>query len=239
MAKKAKKKEYETVPWSEARGVASFDSDEIILLVAAPVEAVADEFQKRRKLKFRLENAIGKSITITIPSYVVYRLNGHSWTIVDSYKTGYESDQYLKAEDAQAISKALKTKAIFFANSDTAGATSYDLFENGKRLEHFESFEELEFESSVRDVEAPPDGPKIYDFVQEFMKSHDALAPSWTTYFGSFCHQEGDKIKFEIIPAELLERLDYLSAEPPKPKLKSAAKAKGKPKAKEKRRKAS
>ena len=64
----------------------------------------------------------------------------------------------------------------------------------------------------MREVEPPEDGPGIYPFVEQFMQEQDALAPSWTTYFGAFCHKPGEEITLDILSDEMLERLDYLSA---------------------------
>ena len=204
----ANKKQSKEIPFSEVRGVGSFDTNEILVLVPAAVEEVAAAFQKLRKLKTWLKNARGKTITVTAPSFVVYRLKGHAWTIIDTYKA---LGDYVNEKDAQALSKSLKIKTIFYGNSDTASVTGYDLFENGKLQEHFYCEEGVKFESKVRDIEPPEDGPEIYPFVEQFMKDQDALAPSWTTYFGAFCHKPGEKIKLNILGDDMVERLDYLA----------------------------
>jgi hypothetical protein len=201
------KKAPKEIPFERMRGVVSFDTNEILLFVPAPVEDVADAFKKLRKLKTWIKDARGKTIVVSEPSYVVYRLKGHKWTIIDSYKANGPD-----VNDAMALSETFKSRVIHYGNSDTASATGYDLFENGKRLEHFMCYEDLEFESKLRDVEPPEDGPDIYPFVDQFMKEQDAFAPSWTTYFGAFCHKPGAKIKLQILPQEMVERLDYLAA---------------------------
>lgn len=206
MAKR--KKSSNEPPIEDMRGVASFDTNEILLFVPAPVEDVAEAFKKLHKLKTWLKDARGKTIVVSEPSYVVYRLKGHKWTIVDSYKV---NGQYPDEKDAMALSKTFKSRVLHYGNSDTASATGYDLFENGKRLEHFMCYEDVEFESNVRDIEPPEDGPDIYPFVEQFMKEQDAFAPSWSTYFGPFCHEPSAKIKLNILPGEIVERLDYLA----------------------------
>ena len=204
MAKR--KKSPKEIPLEDMRGVVSFDTNEILLFVPAPVEDVADAFKKLRKLKTWIKDARGKTIVVSEPSYVVYRIKGHKWTIIDSYKANGPD-----VKDAMALSETFKSRVIHYGNSDTAGATGYDLFENGKRLEHLMCYEDLEFESKLRNVEPPDDGPDIYPFVEQFMKEQDAFAPSWTTYFGAFCHKPGTKIKLEILPGEIVQRLDYLA----------------------------
>jgi hypothetical protein len=206
---KKKKKVLEPVSIAEWRGVGSFDTNEILVLVPQPVDVVAAAFQKHRKLKTRVADAAGKAVTVRDPSYVIYRLKGHNWTIIDSYQS---MGRYPDAADAEALSKALKCRTIYYANSDTAGATGYDLFEDGKRVEHLECCEGLEFESSVRRVEGPNDGPDIYPFVERFMKDQDALAPSWSVYFGAICHKPGNKVKLDFFRADEVERVDYVSA---------------------------
>jgi hypothetical protein len=202
------KKSRKEIRLGEMRGVASFDTNEILLFAPASVEDVAAEFKKLRKLKTWIKKAQGKAIVVSEPSFVVYRLKGHKWTIIDSYKP---VGKYPNEKDAKALSKIFGSRIIYYGNSDTSSATGYDLFENGKRLEHFMCFEDLEFESNLREVEPPEDGPDIYPFVERFMKEQGAFAPGWTTYFGAFCHKPGAKIKLEILPAEMVERLDYLA----------------------------
>jgi hypothetical protein len=208
--KKSKKPQLEEVSAAEWRGVGTFYTNEIILLIPHPVEVVAAAFQKLRKLKTRVANAAGKTITVRDPSYLIYRLKGHAWTIIDPYQA---RGKYVDADDAKALSKSLKCRTIHYCNSDTAGTTNYDLFDNGKRLEHFQRYPTLEFESSIRHVKAPPKGgPDSFPFVERFMKDQDALAPSWTMYFGAICHKPGDKVKLDFFPDGDLERLDYVSA---------------------------
>jgi hypothetical protein len=198
---------------SEMRGVVTFDTNEIILLVRAGVEEVAAEFAKLKKLKTWVKDFCGKEVTVKSPCYLVYRLEGHTWTIVEPYQSGNE---YPEQADAKALSKALKTTAIFYGNSDTGGATAYDLFDRGKRLEHFESTDEgLEFESSVRDVLAPEDGPEIYPFVDAFIRQQDAFVFAWAAHAGAHFRKPGDKVKLSFsgdFGEVIVERLDFVSA---------------------------
>jgi hypothetical protein len=193
---------------ADMRGVACFDTNEILLFVPAPVEEVAGAFKKLRNLKTWIKGAGGKTVVVSAPSFVVYRLKGHKWTIIDSY---LPLAKWPSEKDAKALSKAFKSRVIFYGNSDTGGVTSYDLFEDGKRLEHFMSFKELEFESNLRDVEPPEDGPDIYPFVDQFMTEQDAFAPDWSANFYAFRHKPGAKVKLDVLPEEFVERLDYLA----------------------------
>src|SRR5436189_5091151 len=103
----AKKKESKQTPLEEMRGVASFDTNELLVFVRAAVEEAAAAFQRLRKLKTWIKKAGGKTVTVTEPSYVVYRLKGHIWTIIDTYKA---SKRYVDEKDAKELSKTLKTK---------------------------------------------------------------------------------------------------------------------------------
>jgi len=204
----ARRKAATPPPVSELRGVVSFDTNEILALVLAPVEQVAEAFRKRRKAKTWAKNVGGKTVTVADPSFVVYRLKGHPWTILDCYHGRGTS---LQPADAQALSKALKTKAIFYGNSDTAGVTLCDLFDKGKRLEHFEYDEGVEFESAIRDIE-PPDGPDdIYAFVDAFLREQDALAPGISTYLGGWAAKPGDKVTLDLLAADWVERVDWVA----------------------------
>jgi hypothetical protein len=189
------------------RGVASFDTNEIIVLVHAPVEPVAEAFKEIRKLKNWTRNANGQFIEVANPSYLVYQLRGHIWTIVDCY----HGQARMVPDHAKALSKTLKTKAIFYGNSDTAGVTAYELFDNGKLLEHFELGDDgVNFTSDLRNVDAPDDDTEVYDFVDEFFKSHNAFAPSWSVYLGGWNQKPGQRVQMQM-DGKAVERVDFLS----------------------------
>ena len=195
-------------PVSELRGVVSFDTEELLVLVRAPVERAAKALRSHQKLDTWVRDAPGKEVVVSDPSFVVYRLRGHPWTIIDGYRS---RSSRLQPEDACTLSKLLSTRAIFYGNSDTAGVTCYDLFEEGRRLEHFAAYEGIEFDSVVRQVPPPPDGEEIYDFVDALMREQDALAPGWSTQLGGWSREPGERVT--IVPEEgpdLFERLDYL-----------------------------
>ena len=61
----ARRKAATPPPVSELRGVVSFDTNEILALVLAPVEPVAEAFRKRRKAKTWTKNVGGKTVTAT------------------------------------------------------------------------------------------------------------------------------------------------------------------------------
>jgi hypothetical protein len=199
-------------PIADRRGVASFDTDEILLLVRAPVEPVAAAFRDLRGLATWVPEARGRTVTASDPCYLVYRLAGHPWTIIDRYRA---TVGYPEPGDA----KALSTAVIYYGNSDTAGATGYELFEGGRRLERFETElgEGVEFESGLRRVDPPEGGDGVYAFVDAFLRAQDAFVPGWSVYLGGWCHKPGQQVQLDFDPVEadgrrVVERLDFLGA---------------------------
>jgi hypothetical protein len=159
---------------SERRGVATFNTNEIVLLVRGTVEQVAGAFVELKKGKVWQKQVQDKPITVYYPSYIILQMVGHPWvTIVNFGRAG--ADAHPKPEDAQALSRRLKTRAIYFGNSDTASATRFDVYEKGRRLEKVEADSSVRFESTLHDpAEAPEDGPDIYTFVDRLMRDQDA-----------------------------------------------------------------
>jgi len=201
-------------PIAECRGVASFDTDEILLLVRAPVEPVAAAFRDRRGLATWVPEAQGQTVTVSDPCYLVYRLAGHPWTIIDRY---HGTGGYPEPGDAEALSAALRTRAVYYGNSDTASATGYELFEGGRRLERFEADDGVAFESTLRRVDPPEDCDGIYPFVDAFLRAQDAFVPGWSVYLGGWCHRPGQEVRLDLELREadgrrVVERLDFLGA---------------------------
>ena len=211
MARKKRTKAQLPTP-AEMRGVETFDTNEAFILVRGHVESVAAAFKKHKKAKVWQKNVLGETITIADPSFLVLRMAGHPWTLITACVTSRPS--FFKPEDAKALSKAMKARAIYFANSDTASYTEYQLFEDGKRLEHFRCFEDVEFSSTARDVEAPEDGPGIYDFVSQFMREEDAFVPACSVHLNTGWMNAGQKVKLglgDVLNDEAFERIDYVS----------------------------
>jgi hypothetical protein len=191
-------------PVSEMRGVVSFDTEECLVLVQAPVEDVSAAFQALRSLGIRVESAGGQEVEVGDPCFIVYRLAGHLWTVIDQY---HGRDARLDSADAEGLSRGLKTRALFYVNSDTAGALGYELFDHGNRLERLESYEGVEFESSLRDI-APPDPADVRKFVDALIRSEEAFLPGWSTYLGGWNHKPGDRVTIELPE---VQRVDFLA----------------------------
>jgi hypothetical protein len=192
------------------RGVMTFDTNEILLLVRAPFAKVCDAWQKRKKLKPWTKNAIGKSVTIGTNNYAIYQIKSLDWVVIDNFSGAFQSP-----EDAEALSKQLNTRAIFYGNSDTGGVTQYDVYDSGKPVENFEAgVSGLKFHSDIRDVESPEDGPDIYPFVHDFFAEQEAYLPGWSSFlFEGYGHKKGSKVKLAYDGLdELVERFDFMSA---------------------------
>jgi hypothetical protein len=201
------------------RGVSSFDIEDGSILVQAPCAEVAEAIKKRKKLKTWIRNALGKPVTITGASYLVYQLRGHAWATVNTFTGDNNRGQNAEVtpqDDAKALSKSLATKALFFGNSDTSCVTEYDVYENGKLLEHFDDFNGITFRSTFRDIDPPEDGPDIYDFVNASIAEHDAFVTGWSRFlFEGWRYKAGDQVKLDFggaLDKTIIERLDFISA---------------------------
>lgn len=196
---KKKKAPWSPPPLAERRGVVTFETNELLVLVKAPVEATADAFAKHIGAKTWIKNANGKPVRTASTGYVLYQMTGHPYTTIFLYAHSPGSFKYPNEDLARALSKGLKTKAIYFGNSDTASATAFEVYENGKQLERFCCEADLEFTSTLRDEsEAPEDGPDIYPFVDKVMREHDAFAPGFTSYVSRFGLEPGEKVTLDI-----------------------------------------
>jgi hypothetical protein len=196
---------------ADLRGVETFDTNDMLLLARAPVEEVARALVAQKKLKTWHPDALGKTVSLADPSYLVLRLAGHDWSLITACVFSLKS--FFKPADAQALSRTLKGKVIFFANSDTGSATEYELFDAGKSLEHFRCVDDVEFKSSVRKVAPPKDGPDIYTFVDAFIRAQGAFVPACSIHFQSgwlHARQKFTLAAQDEIPDEMIERMDYL-----------------------------
>lgn len=205
--------------FAKMRGVSNFDMDDTSILVRSYCAEVAEAFKKRKKLKTWIQNAIGKTVTITGACYLVYQLKGHAWVTVSEFCSDHSRTKEAKdspQEVAKALSKSLATRAIHFGNSDTSCVTEYDLYENGRQIEHFDDFDGVNFKSQFRDVEPPEDGPDIYTFVDAFIEEQDAFVTGWSRFlFHGWQYKKGDQVTLDFGGAfndPILEGLDFVSA---------------------------
>ena len=130
------KKKAGAIP-STPRGVTTFDTNDAMILVAAPVADVSAAFAARIGAKTRRENVLGEEVKLTQRCYAVWKLIDSPWTNVMKLHCR-DFKHWPNAADAAALSKSLKTRAIYVGNSDTGGVTQYALYENGKAVEVFD-----------------------------------------------------------------------------------------------------
>ena len=119
------------------RGVTTFDTNDAMLLVAAPVADVSKAFATRIGAKKRKENVLGEDVKLTGRCYVVWKLLDSPWTNVMKVRCA-NFKHWPDVADAAALSKSLKTRALYVANSDTGGCTRYALFDHGEPVEVFD-----------------------------------------------------------------------------------------------------
>lgn len=122
----------EDMPLEQRRGISSYDSTQRLILVKSSadgfVQAIADSWQV-----LMLEaNAYGTPIEFNDNSCIVYRLRGHSWTVLDLL--GYKSS-FNERDFTCSISKNIGGEALLFEQSDVSIFIQYDLFDNGYFVE--------------------------------------------------------------------------------------------------------
>jgi ankyrin repeat protein len=122
---------------STPRGVTTFDTNDSMILVAAPIADVSRAFAAHIGAKTRRENVLGEEVKLTQRCYAVWKLIDSPWTNVMKLHCR-DFKHWPNAADAAAMSKLLKTRALYVANSDTGGVTQYALFEKGKAVEVFD-----------------------------------------------------------------------------------------------------
>jgi hypothetical protein len=153
------------------RGVGTFDTNEVVILVRGACGKVAEALKSHKQLQTWVKNAVGKSVTIGGASYLVYQLRTHPWVIIDNFCEGFP-----RPDDAKKLSTLLNTRAIFYGNSDTSCVTHYEVYDNGTHVELFETGDHgVNFRSQLRKVKAPKDGPDVYPFVESFIEEQDAF----------------------------------------------------------------
>jgi hypothetical protein len=183
---------------SQWRGVGTFDTNEVVLLIRGDVQKVTGAFVKHKKAKVWQKEVQDKPITIHYPSYLILQLAGHPWVTIIHFG-GSLNSPLSKPEDAQALSRLLGTRGIYFGNSDTASATRFIVYEKGRILEDFNAFEDVKFESSLHDpAEAPEDGPEIYTFVDRLMRDQDAYVSGTLSWLTSANIQPGSKFQLKL-----------------------------------------
>jgi ankyrin repeat protein len=198
--------------YAAARGVTTFQINEMAILVNEPVARSAEVFARLRHALAWIPDIYGKPILATPLCVLVYQFSGHDWSLIELLHddcTGYG----LSASDALEISRDLQTKVLFYGNSDTARTVAYSLFENGQEMESFFCGvdEEREsggvvFRSKLR--EASIECSDREDFVEAFIKEQDAFLPGWSELARSA--EPGSTITIEGFPRNVILRMDLV-----------------------------
>jgi hypothetical protein len=215
-ANQSKRRQTRPVPLTQPaipqrRGVVTFDTDEILVLVKAPVEPVARAFVKHTSARTWVPNALGRTLTLTSHGYVLLQFSGHPYTIISLYAGFFGAAQHHpKPEHARALSETLATKAIYYANSDTAGVTAVDVYEAGRQVERLHCASDVTFTSTLRGAsEYPEPGAGVYSFTDRLMREHDAFVPQLGMSYGGTGLKPGYQTKLDTTARALNLDLDY------------------------------
>jgi len=180
-----------------------------------------------------VKEAIDKPVKLTGQCFILFRLRGHRWTqilgrdhsVTDVLMSGVGDRKKmqkligqarkidLNADDAKALSKRLKTRALYYGVSDTAGALGYELFENGQSIEKVDTEEGWvvrEFKSSKRSGKTGDNGMEL---AQSLFTELDAYDPGLKFMYlvGYIMHKPGDKVTFRNTEDRMFERLDFVA----------------------------
>lgn len=230
---------------SQNRGIESFDLNQTVVLVQAPVEAVAQAFAKLKQTTVWKQNAYGQEVPAAEAGVLIFRFRDHCWTIITPAIRRLEEQP--DVADARLLSAQLHTKALYYAASDTTGAIAYELFNDGQSREMMsisidysddiisalqEGALEMEpsdlasfldpeayrqFRSELRSLTVDQIDDE-YHFVETFCREQDAYIPGFT---GDewLTHQGTLKLDFQAYcrPDEV-ERLDFIAFNLPQPR---------------------
>jgi hypothetical protein len=222
----ARKMKDESQDLAERRGFNGNGATIDLVLINAPLEPVASAVKEHAKCTTWRKDVYGKSVKATKQSYMVYRLAGHGWTLLQSV-CGTPADFQL----AQELSRRRKGRAMWLRLSEVASWMGYYLFDGGAMTEILEDFAEHHgdashlprdvvgslkvhstgrgiFGSSTRKValsklKTPIDAQQ---FVDSFFRSENILAP----VSGEWGSPGTVTLEFPDIGADDMERLDFL-----------------------------
>lgn len=203
----------------ELRGAGSFDTNDIWLLVRAPVEDAGRAFAEARGGAIRRgRNVYSQTVAISPLCYAALRLRGHDWTLIRELRCDDSWFGFVDESDAEEVSRRLGGRAIYYGISDTAGAIGYALYENGTCLERMEHGEGIDTDSDGRDTTfssqiRPHTAGEIadpYDFADAFLREQGAFAPTFGLAFGLAGSLDEIIFRFGGMEAEDFERVDVI-----------------------------
>lgn len=203
---------------SEARGIATIDINQAIILVKDSVEKVASTLLNMRNFNVWQKDVYNQAITVHKSATYVFQLKGHSWSII--LEAGERlRREFLTEEDTKIISETLQAKSFYYIGSDSADKAEYSLFNDGLLLEKlYLEGEIISFESSLRNLaEIAVDRHSIPHFI---LVEQDAYVPAIKVldsrsndpdYYHKLTLGEDPTLLFMNLLPEQVERMDYLA----------------------------
>ena len=207
-----------TIDFTTQRGVLDRYGNSDELHVLAPPGEVAEALRAIRPSGALQTDVRHKQFVLAEAGCLVALHRGHRWSLVldrDSPLCRYDYEA-----EAQALSRALETRALHFGYSDTGGACEYKLFKSGDLLEHllFVEGEVVAFESALRKVGKKRIEKERYEFADAFLKELDVLA-AYLHYSVLIPGSAKPGSRVELTDCDWLdfERVDYLELDPDDP----------------------
>jgi hypothetical protein len=209
-------------PLDTCRGFDTFDVNDQIVLIHAPVEQVGYAFEQAYQVLDWHRDIYGETIQLSNHSIVTFQLLGHSWTIVRELSNINRRFipvlQEISDEKAILISRTISAKAIVFCVSDTGGYIGYHFYDCGESVEHYLYREHLMEKEGRYNFKSQLRQPKLRElrrqsaFVDDFLRTQDAFAPY---FFAKSSRRVGENFSFVLqgITREDFIRMDYLKLE--------------------------
>ena|SRR5688572_21131238 len=221
----------------ERRGFNGSNATVRLVLVEAAVGEAASAVKKYGGCATWRKDVYGVRVRATRQSYMVYRLEGHGWSVVQSV-SGPAATHRL----AQWVSRELGGRTIWLCLSDVASWTGYYVFDRGTMTEILEDYAEHHGDTShlpqevVGSLKSLPTGRGIFgssarevalsklktgigveQFIDSFFKSQNILAPVSGDW-----REEPRMVTLELPQLEELadedvERMDFVGGGPVSP----------------------
>jgi hypothetical protein len=122
---------------SQFRGVLTFEGDVEAIHVLAPAEAVAEAVAALSEGAVTHADVVGKEIPLTHQGFAVVQFEGQEWSTVISADPSHQLA--LQPDDAEEISRALKTRCLDIRVREEEDLIAYGLFDNGQTIEEYVS----------------------------------------------------------------------------------------------------
>jgi hypothetical protein len=183
-----------------------------LFAVRAPLEEVAETFADLRKAERWLRDVPCKPAAngddMGFPLAVCAQLKENPWTVVlCEICCVTEEGMEAVAREAKALSTKLNTRAVTFVGEDTSGAVEYNIFENGKTLEHAQWESGGEFYSFESTLRKQPSLESVDDeFADEVFRGQGVYLPA------CYPQSKGESawLSVEKVSAAAIERADLI-----------------------------